>query len=159
MSTFWAHYENNVYREIHLWSELLKDTYDLYRYTRSIFSPAYRSIEFWATHILGGSLDPLAGDGVSRPQRVADRDRERGDPGADRAGLARQQLAGEEGDLGRFGAAMGDSAVMVVDDPVKQKVQFKVVDPRTLRDVSRDNFGNVVGTSSRSSGPTPSRGR
>jgi hypothetical protein len=42
-ATFWAHYENNVYREIHLWSELLKDTYDLYRYTRSIFSPAYRS--------------------------------------------------------------------------------------------------------------------
>jgi hypothetical protein len=44
----------------------------------------------------------------------------------------------------RFGAAMGDSAVMVVDDPIKQKVQFKVVDPRTLRDAVPDNFGNVV---------------
>src|SRR5690349_129974 len=52
-AAFWAHYENNVYREVHRWSDLLKDTYDLYAYTRSIFSPAYRLVEFWASHILG----------------------------------------------------------------------------------------------------------
>jgi hypothetical protein len=142
-STFWAHFENNVYREIHLWSELLKDTYDLYRYTRSIFSPAYRLVEFWATHILGGSLDPLAGDGVTRPSAlpiVTENE-------AIRAPIAQvwrdSNWQAKKEIWSRFGAAMGDSAVMVVDDPVKQKVQFRVVDPRTLRDVSRDNFGNV----------------
>jgi hypothetical protein len=143
-STYWAHYENNVYREIHLWSELLKDTYDLYRYTRSIYSPAYRLGEFWATHILGGSLDPLAGDGVSKPSAlpiVTENE-------AIRAPIAQvwrdSNWQAKKEIWARFGAVMGDSAVMVVDDPVKQKVQFKVIDPRTLRDVSRDSFGNVV---------------
>jgi hypothetical protein len=143
-STYWAHYENNVYREIHLWSELLKDTYDLYRYTRSIYSPAYRLGEFWATHILGGSLDPLAGDGVSKPSAlpiVTENE-------AIRAPIAQvwrdSNWQAKKEIWARFGAVMGDSAVMVVDDPVKAKVQFKVVDPRTLRDVSRDSFGNVV---------------
>jgi hypothetical protein len=143
-NTYWAHYENNVYREVHLWSELLKDTYDLYRYTRSIFSPAYRLIEFWATHILGGSLDPLAGDGVSKPSAlpiVTENE-------AIRAPIAQvwrdSNWQAKKEIWTRFGAAMGDSAVMVVDDPVKQKVQFRVVDPRTLRDVTRDAFGNVI---------------
>jgi hypothetical protein len=143
-STYWAHYENNVYREIHLWSELLKDTYDLYRHTRSIYSPAYRLGEFWATHILGGSLDPLAGDGVSRPSAlpiVTENE-------AIRAPIAQvwrdSNWQAKKEIWARFGAVMGDSAVMIVDDPVKEKVQFRVVDPRTLRDVSRDSFGNVV---------------
>jgi hypothetical protein len=143
-STYWAHYENNVYREIHLWSELLKDTYDLYRYTRSIYSPAYRLGEFWATHILGGSLDPLAGDGVSKPSAlpiVTENE-------AIRAPIAQvwrdSNWQAKKEIWARFGAVMGDSAVMVVDDPIKQKVQFKVIDPRTLRDVSRDSFGNVI---------------
>lgn len=143
-NTFWAHTENNVYREVHRWSEVLKSTYDLYRYTRSIFSPAYRLIEFWSAHILGGSLDSLAGDGVSRPSALpilAENE-------AIRAPIAQvwrdSNWQAKKEIWTRFGAAMGDSAVMVVDDPVKQKVQFKVVDPRTLRDVTRDPFGNVT---------------
>lgn len=143
-STFWAHYENNVYREIHLWSELLKDTYDLYRYTRSIYSPAYRLGEFWATHILGGSLDPLAGDGVSRSSALPIITENE----AIRAPIAQvwrdSNWQAKKEIWARFGAVMGDSAVMVVDDPVKAKVQLRVVDPRTLRDVSRDSFGNVL---------------
>jgi hypothetical protein len=143
-STYWAHYENNVYREIHLWSELLKDTYDLYRYTRSIFSPAYRLGEFWATHILGGALDPLAGDGMSKPSALPIITENE----AIRAPIAQvwrdSNWQAKKEIWARFGAVMGDSAVMVVDDPVKEKVQFKVVDPRTLRDVSRDSFGNVI---------------
>jgi hypothetical protein len=142
-STYWAHYENNVYREVHLWSAILKGTYDLYRHTRSIFSPAYRLGEFWANHILGGSLDPLAGDGVSRPSAL---------PIVTENELIRAPIGQVWRDSNwqdkkeiwtRFGAVMGDSAVMVVDDPVKQKVQFKVIDPRTLRDVVRDSYGNV----------------
>jgi hypothetical protein len=142
--TFWAHYNNNVYREIHRWSELYKDTYNLYSFTRSIFSPAHRSIEFWANHILGGSLDPLAGDGVTRPSAlpiVTENE-------AIRAPIAQvwrdSNWQAKKEVWSRFGAVMGDSAVMVVDDPLKQKVQFKVVDPRTLRDAFPDNFGNVV---------------
>jgi hypothetical protein len=143
-ATFWAHYDNNVYREVHRWSELYKDTYNLYHFTRSIFSPAHRSIEFWANHILGGSLDPLAGDGVTRPSAlpiVTENE-------AIRAPIAQvwrdSNWQAKKEVWARFGAAMGDSAVMVVDDPLKQKVQFKVVDPRTLRDAVPDNFGNVV---------------
>jgi hypothetical protein len=142
--TFWAHYNNNIYREIHRWSELYKDTYNLYNFTRSIFSPAHRSIEFWANHILGGSLDPLAGDGVTRPSAlpiVTENE-------AIRAPIAQvwrdSNWQAKKEVWSRFGAVMGDSAVMVVDDPIKQKVQFKVVDPRTLRDAVPDNFGNVV---------------
>jgi hypothetical protein len=141
---FWSHVENNVYRQVHLWSELLKDTYDLYRYTRSIFSPAYRLVEFWSSHILGGSLDPLAGDGVARPSAlpiVTENE-------AIRAPIAQvwrdSNWQAKKEIWTRFGAAMGDSAVMVVDDPAKQKVQLRVIDPRTLRDVTRDAFGNVI---------------
>lgn len=142
-STFWAHYENNVYRKVHLWSDILKDTYNLYRYTRSIFSPAYRSIEFWASHILGGSLDPDAGDGVSVPSALPIRT----DNPAIRPVIAQvwrdSNWQARKEVLSRFGAAMGDAAIMVVDDEEKAKVQLRVVDPRTLRDVTRDSFGNV----------------
>jgi hypothetical protein len=142
-STYWAHYENNVYREIHLWSSLLKSSYDLYRHTRSIFSPAYRLGEFWANHILGGALDPLAGDGVSKPSAlpiVTENEAIRAPIGQ----VWRDSNWQDKKEIWtRFGAVMGDSAVMVVDDPVKEKVQFKVIDPRTLRDVIRDGYGNV----------------
>jgi hypothetical protein len=143
-TAFWAHYENNVYRSVHLWSEFLKDSYDLYRYTRSIYSPAYRLVEFWATHTLGGAIDPLAGDGIARPSAlpiVTENEAIRGPIAQvwrDSNWQAKKEI------WTRFGSAMGDSAVMVVDDPAKAKVQFRVIDPRTLRDVVRDCFGNVT---------------
>jgi hypothetical protein len=141
--TYWAHYENNVYRKVHRWANSLKDAYDLYDFTRSIFSPAYRIVEFWASHILGGALDPLAGDGISRPSAlpiITEND-------AIRAPIAQvwrdSNWQAKKEILPRFGAAMGDAALMIVDDPDKGKVQLRVIDPRTLRDVTRDCFGNV----------------
>lgn len=142
-SAFWAHYENNVYREIHRWADFYKDAFSLYSFTRSIFSPAYRCIEFWASHILGGALDPDAGDGLTAPSAlpiVTDNPAIRpviAQVWRDSNWQAKKEI------LTRFGAAMGDAAIMVVDDEGKQKIQFRVVDPRTLRDVVLDCFGNV----------------
>lgn len=142
-SAFWAHYENNVYREIHRWADFYKDAFSLYSFTRSIFSPAYRCIEFWATHILGGALDPDAGDGLTIPSALPIIT----DNPAIRRPIAQvwrdSNWQAKKEIVARFGSAMGDSAIMVVDDEAKRKIQLRVVDPRTLRDVVRDCFGNV----------------
>src|SRR5512140_653780 len=67
---YWSYYENSAYRNIHKWAHQFKSTYGLYKYTRSIYNPAYRLGEFWKAHLWGGTLDVNAGDGVSVPSAL-----------------------------------------------------------------------------------------
>jgi hypothetical protein len=161
--TYWAYYENTVYRKIHRWSELLKNEYQLYTYTRSIFSPAYRMGEFWPTHLMGGRLDCEAGDGEQRPSALpiilpVDEDpADVGDGAADSKPvvhplrLAIAQLWRDSNwqvnkeNYCRNGAVMGDTALIAIDDVAREKVYFKVLHPRTIQQLVRDPFGNVKG--------------
>ena len=69
-SILWAFYENTAYRSmstVHTWAAAYRSVYGLYQYTRNIYNPSYRIGEFWRAHLLGGSLDRLAGDGKNAP--------------------------------------------------------------------------------------------
>jgi hypothetical protein len=143
-AVYWAHYENNVYRKVHLWSDLYKSSYGLYSFTRSIYSPAYRLAEFWATHLMGGCLDPAAGDGVATPSAL---------PIVTKRPALRPMIAqiwrdstwqSNKETFTRFGAVMGDVGLMAVDDPINQFTYLKVIHPQSIRQIDRDARGNLT---------------
>lgn len=90
----WAFSENNVYRPVHRWSEHRNREYDLYAYTRSICAQASLIAAFWGSHLLGGQIDPDAGDGSCRPSALPIVVPARGDA-ADAASDGRRQPAGD----------------------------------------------------------------
>jgi hypothetical protein len=142
-AVFWAHYEGTVYRRMHSWAAPLKAAYQLYSYTRTIYSPAYRLGEFWATHVYTGTVDPDAGDGKARPSSipiVADND-------AIRPAIAliwrRSNWQLNVQKWVRYGAVMGETALRIVDDPARRAVYLEVVHPSEVSFVRIDPFGNV----------------
>lgn len=151
--TFWAHFESNVYRSVHKWSDLYKSTYGIDAYTRSIYSPAFRIGEFWATHLMGGALDPDAGDGVERssalPIVITREDDNSENADAVREGIAQvwrdSNWQARKETYTRFGAVCGDVALMIEDDVDREKVCIRPIHPRSLRYVERDSYGNVKG--------------
>ena len=62
-SILWSFYENTAYRNIHNWAVRYKVDYGLYKYTRNLYNPTNRLVNFYETHLMGGQLDMLAGDG------------------------------------------------------------------------------------------------
>lgn len=153
---FWSHYEGNIYQAFHRWAAALKSDRQLYAYTRTIFSPAYRIGEFWAGHLWGGPLDPDAGDGSATESALPIQLPEDA-PKADalRAAIARiwqySCWQAKKDTVTRTGAVKGDVAIVVQDDPGPDprgnpqlgNVSLHVVDPSTIARVRRDARGNV----------------
>lgn len=142
---YWALYENTVYRNIHAWATKYKADYGLYRFIRSVFSMAYELGEFWRIHLMGGALDPLAGDGKSTPSSipiVTDNETLRDSLAvlwwASNWGIRKDVLT-------LWGAVMGDVAIKITDDPTRAQVYLDIVHPGTLSEVTLDAFGNVKG--------------
>jgi hypothetical protein len=140
-----AMYENTAYSRMHTWAHLYKVDYGLYRYTRNIFNPAYRIGEFWKIHLLGGKLDPNAGDGVETPSAL---------PIVTENEAIREQLSWvwewsnwqvNKDIAGLWTPVMGDGVIKIIDDPEREKVYMKNIHPGTLKDVELDEFGNVKG--------------
>ncbi len=136
----------DVAREwINIWGEELKEDQSLYEYVRSIYSPAHRLGEFWATHLYGGTLDPLAGPGDVVPSAIpiiTDNDDLR--PALARLwSISNWQVHKET--ASRFGSVMGDVFLTVEDDPVRRLVRIRVIDARTMFDVEKDMLGNIRG--------------
>ena len=67
---YWSFFENTAYRDIRAWSHSYKIRHGLYRYIRNIYNPAHRLGTFWQTHLMGGLLDPQAGDGEGVPSAL-----------------------------------------------------------------------------------------
>ena len=141
----WGQYEGTVYRSLHRYADELKEVFDLYKYVRPIFNPTYRDVEFWTQHLMGGSLDRDAGDGTDRPTClpiITDND-------AIRPAVAmlwaesNWQIKKEV--WTRFGAAMADAPLMIVDDAARQKVFLRPFHPGTLLRYDRDEYGNCKG--------------
>jgi hypothetical protein len=161
-SVLWAFFENNSYLNVHAWAESRKSRRDLYPYIRSIASLANRAGNFWGTHLLGGQLDPAAGDGKCRPSAlpiVIEKGEEGEDSTAaqdeaesERSKLLRASLARlwkdsvwqrNKDTFALKTAVLGDGFLMAVDDPFKSRVCIKSIDPSTVREVSLDYLGNV----------------
>lgn len=140
---FWSFYANTVYQQINRWSESLIDERDLYGFVRNLYSPGYLVGEFWTSHLMGGPLDPEAGDGKDVPSAlpiITENEFIRpviAQIWADSNWQANKEI------FGGYGAILGDSALAAVDDPVRGKVYHRVVHPQTIARLERDVFGNV----------------
>jgi hypothetical protein len=139
----WASYQNTTYRDIHSWARDLRRDLGLYKWTRSIYNPTYRLAEFYVTHVLGGQLDPLAGDGKGTPSCLPILTENE----AIRPALAAGWLAGNwqtEKDIAvRYGGLFGDVGLRVVDDAGRGRVYLDTVHPKHVKHMVRDRSGNV----------------
>lgn len=142
---FQAHVEGSAYRCIQAYAEGMKADHDLYSYVRPVLSPAYRCVEFWSQHLMGGILDPDAGDGKARPSCLPIITANE----AIRPALTqiwRDSNWQSYKDVWTLnGASMGDAPMLIVDDPYRQSVYFKPIHPGTVRECERDDYGNVKG--------------
>ncbi|HEU4327372.1 MAG TPA: hypothetical protein VFS21_29815 [Roseiflexaceae bacterium] len=141
----WALYENTAYRDIHTWARKLRGDFGLYKHIRGIHNPVYRLVEFHVTHLLGGALDPQAGDGTATPSAI---------PIVGAQASLRRSIATlwrdsnwqiQKDIWSRQGSCLGDVGLKVVDDVARGKVYLQIVHPGTIREIARDPWGNVKG--------------
>jgi hypothetical protein len=118
----------------------------LYSYIRNLHNPSYRLGVMYQTHLMGGALDPLAGDGdrVASALPIVSNDAP-----AFRAALASSgaircgKLTKMFGHLN--GTIMGDAPLEVVDDTERGKVYLKPMHPGKVKHIDCDPQGNVTG--------------
>jgi hypothetical protein len=141
----WAMYENTAYQDVHNFARQYKSAYGLYRYARGIYNPVLRLGDFWRAHLLAGKLDPDAGDGSAIPSAlpvVTENE-------SLRPAIAQvwkwSNMQRLKGVLSLRTSIMGDGVLMVHDDPNKQKVSIRWLNPMFLKDVTFDGEGNVRG--------------
>ena len=141
----WAFFENTAYRKLQTWSHTYKIEYGLYRYIRAIYNPANRLGQFWQTHLMGGQLDPGAGDGTDEPSALPILT----DHKNLRAPIAQLWLDSNwqtnKDIFTLWGSIFGDVALEIVDDPIREKCYLKIVSPSLIKDLDVDPFGNVKG--------------
>jgi hypothetical protein len=148
-SLFWAFYEGTAYSDAHRWSADFRKAFGLYAWARNVFNVAFRLGEFWAAHLMGGALDPAAGDGRSVPSALPIGIGEDGDADIIRRGIARlwadSNWQTKKEIWTRWGAVLGDVFLMVVDDPIRRKIYLRPISPAAVRYVEYDPFGNIKG--------------
>lgn len=144
-SILWAMYENTAYDKVHAWAASLKTEKGLYKYIRNIYNPSYRIGEFWKSKLLGGHLDPDAGDGSEIPSALPILT----DNNDLRPAIARiwqwSNWQIKKDVFGLWTPVLGDGVIKIVDSPSKEKVYLRPIHPAHLRDVTLDEFGNVKG--------------
>lgn len=137
----WAQYEQTSYRDVHKWATAYRKQYALYKYIRPVYNPAYRLGEFWKGHLFGGLLDPDVGEEGAIP--VATENEALRVAIAELWKWSRWQV--QKDILTVRGAILGDVAIRVVDDVVKERVYLDLLHPGYLEEVEKDAFGNVKG--------------
>lgn len=145
-SLYQSLYDASVYRAgVHGWSASMRQQYGLYRYIRQIEAPASTIVTFWQTHLFGGTLDPLAGDGSARPSAIPILT----DNAALRQAIAQvwdwSNWATKKDTFALDGAKLGDVGLRIVDDVARQKTYLQIVHPSSITDLTLDPFGNVKG--------------
>lgn len=140
---YWALVENTAYRDVHTWARTVRAQYGLYKYIRGVHNPAYRLASFYSTHLYGGQLDPEAGDGASAPTAIPILTENTTLRPAIAALWQASNWQTNKDILGLQGAALGDVAIAVVDDPARKRAYLKVLHPGIFTEVERDPFGNV----------------
>lgn len=141
----WSFYENTSYDDTHKWVRAYKKQLGLYRYNRNVFTPANRLGNFHQTHIWGGALDMEAGNGDEIPSAlpiITDEEAIR-EPLANIWKWSNWQR--NKNLVTLQGAVMGDSFIRVVDNPIVEKVYFEIIHPKIVKDITKDDFGNVKG--------------
>ncbi len=141
----WAYFEQSQYDSIHRWSTAYKAEYGLYKHLRAIYAPGHRLGTFWQTHLMGGLLDPDAGDGKAVPSAlpIATENAKLRNAIAHLWKMSNWQVNKDIWTL--RGAVLGDSALRVRDDVARQAVYLELVHPSIIKSKEEDSFGHVKG--------------
>ena len=140
----WHWYKSSIYEDLATWAAY-RNNYRLYRWTRPIYNPARRIVDFYAGILYPGTLTtdgrplpdgtlpaiPLAED--TPPELVA------------ALGQLWQWNNWQtlKGQIGRYGACLGDVGIEIVDDVAAGKIRHNVIWPGLIRDLDLDMAGNV----------------
>ena len=142
----WAIYEASVYRGAsHAWAQSYRGQMGLYKFIRSVEAPAAQIAHFHQTHLLGGSLDPEAGDGIKAPSCLPILTRNEAIRPAISLLWQWSNWQTRKDVLTLQGSVLGDFAIRVVDDVPRQKVYMRLVHPGSISSLDLDPFGNVKG--------------
>jgi hypothetical protein len=140
----WQYYTNEAFEDLAKWTKY-KQSYSLYRQTRSLYNVANRLAEFYAAQVYPGVLSE---DGAKLPEGVPLAIPLAEDtPMALRAAIAQfwqwtNWQAGKAVYV-RYGAIAGSVLVEVVDDLDRGKITANVVWPGLIADLTLDATGNV----------------
>lgn len=140
----WHYYQNTAFDDLALWSGY-KARNRLYRHIRSVYNPARRLVDFYAGTVYQGVLTTDARrlpGGVQTAIPFA----EDTDPALLAAVGQLWRWSNWQSNMGvmvRYGAALGDCLVDIVDDVQNRKVYFDVLWPGWVADLELDSMGNV----------------
>ena len=146
---FWAFYEGTIYSDLHKFANKYKTDFGLYRYIRSIYNPAQRLGDFYETHLMGGQLDPLAGDGQNMPSPLPIMVPPGNKDNDERLREAIAQIWlwsnwGKNKDIvSLWGSILGDVVLTIVDDTELGQVYIDILHPGVLKQVEFDRKGNI----------------
>lgn len=140
----WHWYKSSIYEDLATWAAY-RNAYRLYRWTRPIYNPARRIVDFYAGMIYPGTLTsdgrPLP-DGTPPAIPLAE------DTPPEIVAVLGQLWQWNnwqtlKGQIARYGAALGDVGVEILDDVAAGKVRHNVIWPGQVRDLDLDMAGNV----------------
>ncbi len=140
----WSYYTNSAFEEMTRW-QVYRQTFGLYRYTRSIYNPTQRIVDFYVNHVYPGVLSE---DGSRLPAGV-----QLAIPLADdtddklKAAIAQfwqwsnwqEQMGIAVQYAGVTGSALGELA----DDAERGKVYASITWPGHVEDIELDEAGNI----------------
>lgn len=134
-----AYYNNTAYNKVSTWSRKLKHDRELYKHVRGVYNPVARLVNIYVSKVYGGQLDYNDLSGGAIPIET--------DNEAVREALKdvwRWSNWGAQKNLYvRYGAMLGDSAIKIVDDRVRQKVRMEVLHPAKIKEITQDEAGNI----------------
>ncbi len=140
----WAMYSNSAFDDLSSW-ESYRARYGLYRFIRSIYNPARRLVDFYAGIVYPGVLtvDPdVVPDGSMMAIPFAEKT-----PAELQAAIAQlwqwSNWQAGKGVMVTYGAALGDCAIEIRDDPESGAVYLDNVWPGYIQDLDLDLSGNV----------------
>lgn len=139
-----AYYSNTAFEDVAQWARY-RINHNLYRFTRPIFNPVTRVVDFYAEHIYPGTLnfDPSV------------ENRRAAIPFSHSTPLEIKSVAGQMWQWSNWqngnsimvqnGAMTGNVYVDIVDDVEKGKIRFQVFFPSMVKEIDIDPYGNVQG--------------
>lgn len=138
-SVFEGYHANTVYSDIRVLGEAARSNARLYRHITGVFNPVKRENDLYASNVYQGQLDienlsegalPLAYDNTALEAPLQQ--------------VLKWSNLGQQ--LSRYtseAALYGDAAWWIVDDPARRRVRLELLHPSKIRDVDRDEVGNV----------------
>lgn len=110
-----------------------------YKFTRGILNPVGRLVELQTSKVYGGELDMQNAATGAIPVIGASDELRR----AIVRLWAWSNWTQEKTQYSKLGAIFGDSFLKIVDDPARGKVRIEVVDPRKVKDIKVNEYGDV----------------